>query len=120
MEFWEVLEENLRTFIGVLLAAWILYKILDRLIRIPKIGELSDRFILVTGCDSGFGNEIARRLDKMGCHVFAACLTESGERQLRKSSSDRMHAVRMDVTKHASIRKAYGEVQEALPVGKGE
>ena len=60
-----------------LVGAFIVYKILDRFVRMPKIGQLNEKYILVTGCDTGFGHEISKRLDEMGCHVFAACLTEA-------------------------------------------
>ena len=72
-----------------ILGTFLLYKILDRLIRIPLISGLHDRYIFITGCDSGFGYETAKRLDSMGCNVFAGCLTEPGETQLRKQCSSR-------------------------------
>ena len=36
----------------------VLYKCLDWLTRIPMIGNLEKIYILVTGCDTGFGNAI--------------------------------------------------------------
>ena len=101
------------------LVLYIVYKIIDRLIRIPSIGRHSDRYILVTGCDSGFGQGIARRLDAVGCHVFAGCLTESGETELRKTLSERLHTISLDVTREDSIRKAFDYVKSQLPNGKG-
>ena len=100
--------------------AYVIYRILDRLIRIPKVGRYNERYILVTGCDTGFGHEIAKRLDKLGCHVFAACLTEKGETELRKTTSNRLKAVSMDVTDTESVRRALTEVENFLPTGKGE
>lgn len=106
-------------FAGILIPLFAVYKLFDRLIRWPTIGQYADRYILVTGCDSGFGYAIARRLDKLGCHVFAACLTEAGQLKLTGTCSDRMHALVMDVTNHDSILQAYDYVKSTLPDGKG-
>jgi len=97
----------------------LLYKSVDHILRIPRVGNYSDRYILVTGCDSGFGHEAAKRLDSLGCHVFAGCLTEKGEIELTKICSERLRAVSLDVTKHDSIRKAFELVTAALPDGQG-
>ena len=102
------------------LVGFILYKILDKLVRIPKLGSLNERYILVTGCDTGFGHEISKRLDKMGCHVFACCLTEKGETELKKSCSSRLKTVHMDVANSNTVQKAYEEVEAAIPMGKGK
>ena len=32
------------------------------------------RAVFITGCDTGFGNDLARRLDELGFKVFAGCL----------------------------------------------
>ena len=73
----------------------------------------------MTGCDSGFGQAAARRLDALGCHVFAGCLTEAGETELSKSCSSRMLTLRMDVSKPDSVRSAFETVKAKLPPGKG-
>lgn len=99
---------------------YVAYKILDRLVRVPKIGALSNRYILVTGCDTGFGYEIAKRLDNKGCSVFAGCFTETGETNLRKECSTRLKTVSMNVANHDSVTKAYSKVKEMLPSGNGK
>jgi NAD(P)-dependent dehydrogenase (short-subunit alcohol dehydrogenase family) len=102
-----------------LLLAYIVYRVVDRLYRTPRVGDYSSRHILVTGCDSGFGQQIARRLDTLGCTVFAGCLTEAGETELRKTCSSRLHAVSLDVSKQDSVRQAYQYVLSKLPHGTG-
>src|SRR6218665_1469708 len=97
----------------------VLYKILDLLIRIPRVGNYKYRYMLVSGCDSGFGNLITKRLDQLGCHVFAGCLTEKGEIELKKACSERMHAISLDVTRKESVRKALEYVTAKLPQGRG-
>ena len=81
--------------------------------------ESDFRYVLITGCDSGFGNLIAKKLDQRGCHVFAACLTEKGADALKAESSERLQTVIIDVTKTESIRSAYEEVKGAIPKDKG-
>jgi len=73
----------------------------------------------VTGCDTGFGNLLAKRLDSLGCHVFAGCLTETGETDLKKTCSSRLHTVSLDVSKPDSVRHAFEFVKNKLPPGKG-
>uniref|UniRef100_A0A8C5UA13 RDH7 dehydrogenase n=1 Tax=Malurus cyaneus samueli TaxID=2593467 RepID=A0A8C5UA13_9PASS len=64
---------------------------------------LSEKHVLITGCDSGFGNLLARQLDARGLRVLAACLTETGAAQLRAAASSRLQTVLLDVTSSKSI-----------------
>ncbi|XDB50371.1 hypothetical protein AB1E18_003936 [Capra hircus] len=67
------------------------------------VSHLRDKFVLITGCDSGFGNQLARQLDLRGLRVLAACLMEQGAEQLRNQTSDRLQTVILDVTKTESV-----------------
>ncbi len=108
------------TAIGYLLLLVIGYKLFFRILRIPKISHLDSHYILITGCDSGFGNATAKRLDSLGCHVIAACFTENGETELRESSSSKLHTVGLDVTSEKNVERAYQEItRKILPAGKG-
>lgn len=75
---------------------------------------LSGKAVLVTGCDTGFGRAIATALDKMGCLVFANCLTEEGAHQLRQSSSIRMVCLVFDISSPDQVAKAFDKVQTSL------
>ncbi|XP_014642123.1 PREDICTED: retinol dehydrogenase 16-like isoform X2 [Ceratotherium simum simum] len=76
------------------------------------VSHLRDKYVFITGCDSGFGNQLARQLDQRGLRVLAACLTEKGARQLRDQMSDRLETVILDVTKTESIAAATQWVKE--------
>ncbi|KAM7113889.1 retinol dehydrogenase 16-like isoform 1-T2 [Molossus nigricans] len=76
------------------------------------VSRLQDKYVFITGCDSGFGNLLARQLDLRGLRVLAACLTEKGAEQLRAQTSDRLETVILDVTKTESIAVATQWVKE--------
>lgn len=78
------------------------------------VSQLLDKFVFITGCDSGFGSLLARQLDRRGLRVLAACLTEEGAEQLRRQTSDRVETVTLDVTKTESIAAAAQWVQERV------
>ncbi|XP_064614274.1 retinol dehydrogenase 7-like [Liolophura sinensis] len=87
--------------------------------RRQKISDFPNRHVFVTGCDSGFGNLLAIRLDEMGFHVYAGCLTKNGEEDLRKKTSSRLVTVPLDISNEKSIEEALKLVRERLPTGKG-
>lgn len=70
------------------------------------VESFHQKHVFITGCDSGFGNLLARQLDGRGFRVIAACLTEKGEADLTAGASPRLKTLLMDVTDGASIRRA--------------
>lgn len=104
-----------------LLLSYVVYNLLEKfLYRSLTITEsYSSRYILVTGCDSGFGQQIARRLDSLGCRVFAGCLTQAGETELRQTCSSRLETVSLDVSSRDSVRRAHQFILSKLPTGQG-
>ncbi|KAK3741605.1 hypothetical protein RRG08_050169 [Elysia crispata] len=92
-----------------------LYVIIDRVLRLFKVGNHSNKHVFITGCDSGFGRDLAIRLDTLGFPVFAGCLTNSGLESLAKISSSRLRTLNLDVTDQDSIRDAEKFVRERLP-----
>ncbi|XP_020845951.1 short-chain dehydrogenase/reductase family 9C member 7 [Phascolarctos cinereus] len=79
------------------------YRWLKNLNLVPN---LSDKYVFITGCDSGFGNLLARKLDKRGMRVLATCFTEEGAQELRRACSPRLQITFLDVTKTESIKAA--------------
>ncbi|KAM9346837.1 retinol dehydrogenase 1 [Symphorus nematophorus] len=71
-----------------------------------KVDGFSQKHVFITGCDSGFGNLLARQLDGRGFNIVAACLTEKGAADLAAAASPRLKTLLLDVTDGASIRKA--------------
>ena len=88
--------------------------------RSQMLENYGGRHVMITGCDTGFGNMLAKRLDSMGFSVFAACLTEKGGYGLEQSCSNKMKIIRLDVTSTESIKKARNTVKSLLPSDKGK
>ena len=106
-------------FFWVIFTAILLYFVIVWLVRKLRIDGFNERHVFITGCDSGFGQRLALRLDKMGLNVFAACLTEQGEDRLRKQGSERLVTLSLDVTNTNSIERAVNFVKAKLPSDKG-
>ncbi|KFM78604.1 Estradiol 17-beta-dehydrogenase 2, partial [Stegodyphus mimosarum] len=75
-----------------------------------------NKAVLITGCDSGFGNLLAKRLDSRGFHVFASCLFPNGPgaEDLKKSCSKRLQVLELDVTNDESVQNAVNFVKENI------
>ncbi|XP_020613761.1 retinol dehydrogenase 7-like [Orbicella faveolata] len=84
-----------------------------------KVQNLQTKYVFITGCDSGFGRETAIRLDKMGVHVLAACLTKQGAQDLKSVTSDKLKTFQMDVTDSQQIKDVFRQVKNLLPSGQG-
>ncbi|XP_076410178.1 retinol dehydrogenase 7-like [Peromyscus maniculatus bairdii] len=98
-------------YLVVLLGLW---KLLRLFRERQVVSHLQDKHVFITGCDSGFGNLLARQLDRRGMRVLAACLTESGAEELRSKTSDRLETVILDVTKTESVVAATQWVKERV------
>lgn len=102
------------------LALVILYYVVRWFRELERVPDRGNRYVYITGCDSGFGNLLARHLDKCGFCVVAACFTEKGEEELKKSCSSRMSAVHLDVRKQESIDKVADFIKELVGQKGGE
>jgi len=78
---------------------------------------LSEKWnFLFTGCDSGFGHKLAKRLDEKGFQVFAGCLApdREGARQLQETCSKNLTIVQLDVTDDWQVRGMIKAVKEKM------
>uniref|UniRef100_A0A670KEJ4 17-beta-hydroxysteroid dehydrogenase type 6-like n=1 Tax=Podarcis muralis TaxID=64176 RepID=A0A670KEJ4_PODMU len=78
------------------------------------VENLTEKYVFITGCDSGFGNLLARQLDARGLRVLAACLTQKGAEQLGKATSERLKTTILDVTSTESVAAATEWVKEQV------
>ena len=81
---------------------------------------IDGKYVLITGCDSGFGRETAICLDKMGVNVLATCLTKEGEKSLKSVTSKKMKTFLMDVTNSQQIGEVFDKVKEVIDDHSGE
>jgi len=67
--------------------------------------------VLITGCDTGFGQMLAMKLHKVdGFHIIAGCLTERGQGQYQNMKN--ISSILLDVTKADSIGAAIQAAQK--------
>ncbi|XP_054153233.1 short-chain dehydrogenase/reductase family 9C member 7-like [Oppia nitens] len=78
--------------------------------------------VLITGCDSGFGNLLAYSLNERGFRVYATCLDPDGDggQGLTKNSrfTDQMVVLKMNVTDDDNVRQVYNQVTDDLIANK--
>ncbi|NP_955903.1 dehydrogenase/reductase SDR family member 9 [Danio rerio] len=86
--------------------------------ELGRVSNKSEKFVYITGCDTGFGNLLARHLDTKGFRVIAGCYSEKGEDELKKICSDRLITLHLDVTDNENVKKA-AETIKSLVGQKG-
>ncbi|WAR07583.1 RDH7-like protein, partial [Mya arenaria] len=82
------------------------YLVVDLIVSRKVVGQLNKKSVFVTGCDSGFGNLLAKSLVKRGVKVFAGCLTDGGAAQLESETSSLLQTLVVDITQRESVKKA--------------
>ena len=99
--------------------------ILRKLFRSEKRHETSNKVVVVTGCDSGFGKATVLALIKEGYTVFAGCLNalnatkDDSYQAIEKATTNRLHLFQMDVTKQDQVQQSVSIVSEWLDQNKG-
>ncbi|XP_064595490.1 17-beta-hydroxysteroid dehydrogenase type 6-like [Liolophura sinensis] len=78
--------------------------------------EPRGKAVFITGCDSGFGHNLAKRLDRLGFTVFAGCLfpDKDGAQSLKRETSDRLQLIPCDVTDDWQVQQALHTVTNNL------
>ncbi|XP_036947515.1 retinol dehydrogenase 16-like [Acanthopagrus latus] len=94
-----------------LLVFYYLYRWVRELPRVPDKGN---KYVYITGCDSGFGNLLARHLDKKGFRVIASCFTEKGEEELKKACSGNLITTHLDVRSKDSVAKVAAMIKDKV------
>ena len=85
------------------------------LFRDVCVSDLEKKVVLITGCDSGFGYELAKKLDARGLRIFAACLTSEGQAKLTGECSQQLITLKLDVTEPSDVQNAVEFVKSHLP-----
>ncbi|XP_076448956.1 short-chain dehydrogenase/reductase family 9C member 7-like [Babylonia areolata] len=82
----------------------------------PARVDPAGKAVVITGCDSGFGQMLAKRLHDVGYLVFAGCLApdREGALKLKQSTSSRLHVIELDVTDDFHVQRAQSYVSSHL------
>lgn len=76
----------------------------------------NNKAVFITGCDSGFGHALAKRLADYGFIIYAGCLFPSGKGaiELRKHSPKKIHIIKLDVTSQEDVDRARESVDKLI------
>jgi NAD(P)-dependent dehydrogenase (short-subunit alcohol dehydrogenase family) len=77
------------------------------------------KYILVTGCDSGFGSVVVKMLADKGFGVFATHFLKDSEKALRDKSSS-IEPIQVDITKQDKVNEMAEKVKAHLASQKAE
>lgn len=80
------------------------------------VAEISGdgKAVLITGCDTGFGNRLAKRLSRCGFLVFAGCLESDSDGANELRSIRNVKVLPLDVTKQNQVDDALVSVKENI------
>ncbi|PRP84630.1 retinol dehydrogenase, retinaldehyde reductase [Planoprotostelium fungivorum] len=70
------------------------------------------KWVLISGCDTGFGNMTTKQLDALGYHVLAGCLTQDGAQKLSSECSKNVVTFQLDITNEESVAKTKALVEK--------
>lgn len=70
--------------------------------------------------DSGFGEILAHKLDKLGLGVFAGVFLEASSEKLKSTSSERMVPLMVDVSNESSVENVATQIREILKEKNGQ
>ncbi|XP_064785457.1 estradiol 17-beta-dehydrogenase 2 isoform X1 [Oncorhynchus masou masou] len=95
-----------RSLLFLTCSLWLCYVVLGR--RVDML-TMHGRAVLITGCDTGFGHALARRISDLGVTVFAGVLDETspGAVELKRLGSEGLQVLQLDVTDAAQIERAH-------------
>ena len=89
-----------------------------RLFPSPNINP-KGKYVLISGCDSGFGHGLAIELDRQGFRVLAGVLLEESVASLTTTLTSNATVFRLDLTKQEDIDAAYELVKRKTDVLHG-
>uniref|UniRef100_A0AC35G7E6 17-beta-hydroxysteroid dehydrogenase type 6 n=1 Tax=Panagrolaimus sp. PS1159 TaxID=55785 RepID=A0AC35G7E6_9BILA len=105
------------SIIFTILSILIILRILKWRSEKELIERISGRYVLISGCDSGFGRRLVERLLMKGMNVFAGCFTDEGEKSLQNDCSQlpgKLYTVSLDITSQKSVDNCFAFVSQIL------
>jgi len=119
-----VLYPIVNTFSNFLLIGFLIYLtanlsnfVWNKFNWLPKdFNDPKNKAVLITGCDTGFGHRLAKRLNEYGYFVYAGCLFPYGEgaSKLIHECNSSLRVVKLDVTNNEDVSSVYDTVSRSL------
>ncbi|ELT97746.1 hypothetical protein CAPTEDRAFT_210138 [Capitella teleta] len=106
--------DELRVLLIAIVIITAVCKLLDYFIRTLRVDSIGDQAILVVGCDCGFGFELAKRLDRLGCRVIATSHGEQQSKKLVQECSSRLTGLVVDITSTEGVKTAFNLVKNDI------
>ena len=89
----------------------LVYRLYRYFFPAPNINP-NGKYVLISGCDTGFGHTLAIELDKQGFNIFAGVFDSNNATSLRNTLSNRAVIFNLNVTRQEHIDAAYDLVKE--------
>jgi NAD(P)-dependent dehydrogenase (short-subunit alcohol dehydrogenase family) len=96
--------------ICVALILYVAYLLYQYLYPSPNI-DPRGKYVLISGCDTGFGYALAIELDKQGFNVLAGIYNPDNKALLTNELSSRAIVFRLDITRQEEIDAAYDMIK---------
>jgi NAD(P)-dependent dehydrogenase (short-subunit alcohol dehydrogenase family) len=96
--------------IGFAVLLYVSYRLYQHFFPTPNINP-NGKYVLISGCDTGFGHELAIELDKQGFNVLAGVFVLDNVISLKNKLSPKATVFRLDITKQEDIDAAYDLVK---------
>jgi NAD(P)-dependent dehydrogenase (short-subunit alcohol dehydrogenase family) len=88
------------------LLVYVVYRLYQHFYPAPNI-DPRGKYVLISGCDSGFGNTLAIELDQQGFNVLAGVYSVDSKAVLVNQLSTRATVFLLDITRQQDIDSAY-------------
>jgi 11-cis-retinol dehydrogenase len=92
--------------IGFIIFIHVSYRVYQYLFPSPDINP-NDKYVLISGCDTGFGHGLALELDKQGFNVLAGIYNPNNKDSLTELLSPRATVFKLDITRQEDIDAAF-------------
>jgi NAD(P)-dependent dehydrogenase (short-subunit alcohol dehydrogenase family) len=99
------------SIISLAIVLYASYRLYQHFFPTPNINP-NGKYVLISGCDTGFGHGLAIELDKQGFNVLAGVLGDDNVTSLKNELSSKATVFRLDITKQEDIENAYDLVQK--------
>ncbi|CAF1059101.1 unnamed protein product [Rotaria sordida] len=101
--------------IGFIIILYVFYRLYQHFYPTPNINP-NGKYVLISGCDSGFGHGLAIELDKQGFNVLAGVFVRDNVTSVKEKLSSKAIVFHLDITKEEDIDATFELVNEKTKV----